>query len=226
MPVKRDQPPRPVTGTAPATMGGRALLRVGWRHALVSAVLVALGVGASPATAHFDSSQYTWNQCGSNHHRVDPVNVVFYGYGKSALYAAAHVQQHTGWSNTSGSSQVFYTHGNCRTMNEQRASACGTCDRNHLRFFQTYHAGDDGRDAIVADAHHELFVEGCLPGGHAVSPDEGNGSGFDIGRRRIYDHFKAHHYTKFVPWGNTQKLWQCRENWYARSNGYVIWVGL
>jgi hypothetical protein len=184
----------------------------------VVAFLAALAL-AAPAHADFSSSHYTYSSCGGG--AVDPVNIVFYGSTAYASNAAAHMEHHSGWSNTSGSSQVFYTHGYCRGMSTQRAS--GTYSRYHLRFFQTYHRDAKGRYETVADAHHEDWIWYC---GHAVDSNGPGGSGFDQGRWRVYDLLVTrHHWGGYQNWGNTRSFRQCDGD-YAGSAGYVGWWGV
>jgi hypothetical protein len=73
------------------------------------------------------------------------------------------------------------------------------------------------------DAHHEDFVWYC---GHAVDKgglSNGLSSGFDQGRRAIYDAFHGvHDCAGATYWGNTREFKQCDGD-YAGSNGNVGW---
>jgi len=186
---------------------------------LLTATLLML-LMAAPARADFSSSEYTYGDCGGS--RVDPINFVWYGATAWASNSALHTEHHTGWSNTSGSSQVFFTHGSCRAMNAQRAS--GTYSRFHIRLFQTAHLDDKGRYETVGDAHHEDWVLSCP--GHAVDANGANGSGFDQGKLEMFSRIYGshHYYGANVYWGNTISMRQCDGD-YAGSNGYVIWFG-
>jgi len=189
--------------------------------ALVAGMSLAL-LAASPARADFSSSEYTYGDCSADS-RVDPINFVWYGATAYASNSGVHTQAHTGWSNTDGSSQVFFTHGSCRSNNTQRASAGGSSTRFHIRLFQTYHLDDEGRFETVGAAHHEDYVFPC---GHAVDSNGDAGSGFDQGKLELFSRLYGthHYYGANAYWGNTISMRQCDGD-YAGSNGYVIWFG-
>jgi hypothetical protein len=177
---------------------------------------VALGlVAAMPASANFSTSHYTYKTDCST--AQDPINYVFWGPSAWWSNAAAHVQHHTDWTNTSGGRQTNYAHGICYYMGTQRAS--GSLSRYHVRFFWAHDDGA-GRYFTAADPHHEDFVWYC---GHAVDSNGSNGSGFDQGRRRLNYLMGFGHSTTTNYWGNTRNFKQCDGDW-AGSNGYVGWA--
>src|SRR5687767_3581658 len=100
---------------------------------LALAVLVLATVAlAPPAAAHFDpGAGYTHGECPATPgNRVDPVNVVFYGWGTWGR-AVSQIESHAGWTAMSGSAQSFVDHEACHPMHAQRASGSGS--RFHLR---------------------------------------------------------------------------------------------
>jgi hypothetical protein len=184
---------------------------------LAATLAAALAAFAAPAGAHFATGVYTHNGCPGN--RVDPVNFVFYdnAYGGRTVN---QIQYHACWTNTSGSTQYFYSHDTCSVMDAQRASGCGACSRYHIRLNNIHYDTDVGYTA-VGDAHHEDFVWYC---GHAVDSNGSNGSGFDQGRRALRTAFSnAGHSWSSVYWGNTQNFQQCDGD-YAASDGWVVWM--
>jgi hypothetical protein len=169
---------------------------------------------AAPAQADFSTSVYT-HKGGSNcSSAVDPINFGFYGPAAWWSNAAAHVQHHSGWNNTSGSTQANRAHGTCYSMGTQRASGSSLSSRYHIRFFFAHDNGQ-GTYYSVGDAHYERLV----PCGHAVPPD-----GFDNARRHLRNIMgNGGHYTTRNYWGNTRTFLQCSFT-YAGSNGYVDWA--
>jgi len=198
----------------------RRLLRA--PAALVTAVL-ALTALAGAARAHFQTYPYTLTSCPASYdHQVDPINDVFYG-SATATRTLNHIRFHTGWSSSGGSMQSFSSEGVCGEMDGQVASGAVWQSRFHIRVKRTY--DDDPTWGITSrgDAHHEDFVWYC---GHAVDKggiSTGLWSGFDQGRRAIYDAFLGQHtYAGVTYWGNTREFKQCDGD-YAGSNGNVGW---
>lgn len=193
-----------------------------------AAAVVVLGIAgaaafARPALGHFQTYPYTLSSCPASYeHQVDPINDVFFGAG-TADRALNHIRFHTGWGDTSGSAQYFSSESVCGAMYGQRASGASWQSRFHIRVRRTY--DDDPTWGITArgDAHHEDFVWYC---GHAVDKggvSSGLTSGFDQGRRAIYDAFYGvHGYAGVTYWGNTREFKQCDGD-YAGSNGSVGW---
>ena len=182
-----------------------ALLAATWAVSLVS-----------PAAAHFELSLYTKRSCSGS--EVDPVTNVYWGVGSAAI-AANHLEHHLAWRDTSGSPQVFLSHGACFAAAEQRASGRSTSTRYHTRLSGLldttpweYGAGS---------AHHEDWVWYC---GHAVDKTVDGWSGFDMGRSAIYQAMRglAHHEYSYVNYGNTRQFRQCDGD-DAGSNGLVGW---
>ena len=91
---------------------------------------IALWAGAGISLAHFDGgSPYSHAGCPATfENRVDPVNVVFTGWGTWGR-AESQIESHAGWTATSGSGQSFVDHDACRAMHTQRASGEGTRSR-------------------------------------------------------------------------------------------------
>jgi hypothetical protein len=190
------------------------------------AVLVAVVVGAAiaaSARAHFQTYPYTLTSCPASYdHQVDPINDVFYG-SATAERTLNHIRFHTGWTDTGGSMQSFSSEGVCGEMYGQAASGATWQSRFHIRVKRTYDADATWGVTSRGDAHHEDFVWYC---GHAVDKggvSSGLWSGFDQGRRAIYDAFSgSHEYAGVTYWGNTREFKQCDGD-YAGSNGNVGW---
>ena len=190
---------------------------------VVSVVTAALASAAS-APAHFDDvDPYTHEACPvSVENRVDPINVVFTGWGTWGR-AVSQIESHLVWTATSGSTQSFADHGGCYTMHDQRASGQGS--RFHVRVRGQHKDAELGWTA-TGDAHHEDLVTFPVPCGHAVDSNGPGGSGFDQGRDELERHFaEAGHATSWVWWGNTQSFKQCDGD-YAGSDGWAAFVEL
>jgi hypothetical protein len=183
-----------------------------------------LGLGSSVAVAHFDAtSPYTHAECPAAFgNRVDPINVVFTGWGTWGR-AESQIQSHAGWTATSGSAQSFVDHGACRPMHTQRASGEGT--RFHVRL-RGQHADAALGWTATGDAHHEDLVVFPAPCGHAVDSNGPDGSGFDQGRDELERRFvSGGHPSSRAWWGNTQSFKQCDGD-YAASDGWVVFIEL
>jgi hypothetical protein len=198
---------------------------------LVGVVLVA-AAGAlavllsAPALAHFDvGDRYTHSDCPAEEwNRVDPVNVVFTGWGTWGR-VLSQIESHAGWSATSGSTQSFADHDACYSMHGQRASGDGS--RFHVRVRGQHSDGSLGWVA-TGDAHHEDLVFFPVPCGHAVDSDGPGGSGFDQGRDELEVRFAtagAGHAVERAWWGNTQSFRQCDGD-YAASDGWTAFIRL
>ena len=197
----------------------------------VAAVLVAIvGVlallASAPALAHFDANdRYTHSDCPADEsNRVDPVNVVFTGWGTWGR-ALSQIESHASWEATSGSEQVFADHGGCFAMHGQRASGEGS--RFHVRV-RGQHPDPALGWVATGDAHHEDLVFFPLPCGHAVDSNGHGGSGFDQGRDELERRFTAagaEHVVERVWWGNTQSFRQCDGD-YAASDGWTAFIRL
>ncbi len=181
-------------------------------------------VAAGSVPAHFDDvDRYTHKACpGSVANRVDPINVVFTGWGTWGR-AVSQIESHLGWTTTSGTAQSFVDHGRCYSMHAQRASGQGS--RFHARVRGQHKDTGLGWTA-TGDAHHEDLVTFPLPCGHAVDSNGSGGSGFDQGRDELERRFAvAGHATSWVWWGNTQSFKQCDGD-YAASDGWAVFVEL
>ncbi len=187
-------------------------------------VLVVGGVAVGSAGAHLDASDpFLHLGCPAvPANRVDPVNVVFKGWGTWGR-AAAQIEAHAGWTVTSGSTLSFVDHGVCAAMHTQRAS--GHASRFHVRLRGQHWDPVLGWTAL-AGAHHEDLVVYPFPCGHAVDANGSAGSGFDRGRDDLLRAFAgAGHPVSMAWWGNTQSFKQCDGDW-ARSDGWTAVIAL
>ena len=195
-------------------------MRVSAAVLALSGILLALT--AARALAHFDAGDpYTHASCpASFENRVDPINVVFTGWGTWGR-AESQIESHAGWTATSGSTQSFVDHATCRAMHTQRASGEGA--RFHARLRGQHPDAVLGWTA-TGDAHHEDVVVFPVPCGHAVDSSGPGGSGFDQGRDELAVAFaNAGHATERAWWGNTQSFKQCDGD-YAASDGWTVFI--
>ena len=175
--------------------------------------------------------------CGDDYF-VDPVNVIFYGDGVSDFLARTrnHVNHHTGWGENFPSQQYFSTNGTCVLNEFEYGSAAFFQTRSHLRLKVCDPAGlapsCDSTNAVdnivLGGAHFEDITNDgdcseSLPANHAVRETVAGWSGFDEGRRKVYNMMFRSHFTyeKYV--GNTREAIQC-DGGLAESNGYVRFV--
>jgi hypothetical protein len=177
------------------------------------AALAGWALSNADARAHFQISLYTQSSCfGSD---VDPVTNVYWDVG-SGERATNHVEYHTGWLNEQGSPQWFTSHDRCFAAYAQRASGGVTSSRFHTRLSPLLDTTPWWYS--VGGAHHEDFTY-C---GHAVDKTVNGWSGFDAGRRAIYDAMLGEHEYDYVIYGNSRQFRQCDGD-YAGSNGLVGW---
>ena len=180
--------------------------------AVAGTALVALAT-AGLAAGHFQVALYTQRSCFGTD--VDPITNVFWDAGSGRL-AVDHVEHHTGWRNGDGSAQWFTSHERCLQHHAQRASAGITSSRFHVRVSPTLDTAPWAYS--VGAAHHEDLTY-C---GHAVDATENGWSGFDMGRRAVYEAMRGTHEYDYVNYGNTRQFRQCDGD-YAGSNGIVGW---
>lgn len=189
---------------------------------LLLSLLLGPALLVSEASAHFSSGLYSHRRadCAS---RVDPIGAVFYGppdgtLGNNVASAVNHVQAHAGWGPAwTSAGQWFATHGYCVYWDGEVASGPAWTTRHHMRVRRTYHADQGLRYATVGTPHYET-KESC---GHVVRRTINGISGFDIGRRRLYQAMQAGNHTTFYEyWGNTQPFVQCNGD-VANANGNV-----
>lgn len=179
-----------------------------------------LGVTTPPAFAHFSSGIYTYSGSCTSSNRTDPVNLVFY-QSATGSRTLNHIQFHTGWTNTSGSSQKFLTHSECYSMSGQRASGGLTSSRWHVRVRQTYHSDTTWGTTSAGAAHWENYHS--LLNCHYVTQN-----GFNEGRMIVVEKLVnqgGHNTAGTTDWGNTQRMRQCNGN-DAWSNGIVYWIAI
>lgn len=149
----------------------------------------------------------------TNH--VDPIGLVWYGVNASDTRARSLVQSEMGWGGDSGSGgQYAISHGYCTVMDGQSYSACGTCDRNHVRFNQTHHNDTLGRREVVGTPHHEIWY----PCGHSV--DSYNNAKYLIIGQMSYYWGVSYQY-----WGNTETELQCA-GYRVGGDGQVGWINI
>jgi hypothetical protein len=198
------------------------------RKLVVGTLCLAVLAGAPALEAHFSSGLYSHKRsdCES---RTDPITVVFYGYA-DADRTNNHIKFHAGWGGGTGGGQHFASHGVCGAGTRHAES--GTFTRYHIRMRKTYHGDATWATTTTGTPHHEDWVSTCNwgLGGHAVdkggvSQSGSNWSGFDMGRKRIFQALygkTGHNFAGSVNWGNTREFKQCDGD-KAGSNGTVFW---
>ena len=181
---------------------------------LVASALAFAGV----ARGGLDARWYSFDRpCTA---RKDPVTVVFY-YRALATWVDTHLGHHTGWGDTwfDGSVQYYETGGVCSPQQGSRANGSFSESRFHVRWREGTYSDSTYGAFSHATPHYERKVD-C---GHAVTPTTGGWSGYDEGRRAIYNAMSGPHstYVKYV--GNSAVMVQCN-GWAAASNGNVRYV--
>jgi hypothetical protein len=192
---------------------------------IVSASVLAGAIAVSVAQAFPDWSR-PYTQSSSDcvgDHAIDPINFEFHGDSANVDGTNSNMHYHTDWDEHGGSDQwlsVKVDPGNygCRVEQHQPATLdeIHVSDRFHIRLWNIPNSSGDGKKT-VGDAHHEDFVITC---GDAVDSNGSTGSGFDWGRRRLFNRFDAEgHPVDSAYWGNDRDFKQCDGDW-AGSNGY------
>ncbi|MGH2988740.1 MAG: hypothetical protein ACRDMY_13610 [Gaiellaceae bacterium] len=202
----------------------------GKNRLVVTTLCLAALAGPPVLYAHFQSGHYSHKKsdCAS---RTDPITIVFYGFA-TADRVNNHVRHHTGWGGGTGGGQHFASHGVCG--GGTRHAESGTFTRYHIRLRKTYHDDATWWTTTTGTPHHEDWSTewGCNYGfgGHAVdkggvSQEGSNWSGFDMGRKHIFNALyqkSGHGFAGSVNWGNTREFKQCDGD-KAGSNGTVFW---
>ena len=151
---------------------------------------------------------------------TDPVSVIFYGSATSDR-TSNHIGFHTNWGNTilDGSDQYFVTGGYCNALDGQRADDNAFESRHHIRWKASNVVDPDIGQVTIGTPHYE-DIQFCK---HAVRETVDGWSGYDRGRRKIYELMNSGHYnyTKYV--GNSAKMTQC-DGGVAWSNGQARYV--
>ncbi len=106
-------------------------------------------------------------------------------------------------------------------MYGQRANGGVTDTRYHIRARRTHDSDPTWGVTTTGTPHREHFHWDC---GHSVDPTVNDWSGFDKGRRAIYNALTGvHTYGGSVNWGNTRQFQQCHTADWPGSNGVVGW---
>lgn len=193
------------------------------------AVLIALEftVWATESRAHAATSPtgagllqpYTYNQCSSGRHFVDPINVVWYGFGSGYHwpYVTHRLESWGGWTHndyndlfgvipiTPDYQYTVHPGGGCDRDLAQRADDCRFCNRNHVRVLY------GNSSYLVGDAHHDSTVW-CGGPAHISSS-------FDSAENVIVSFWRKHASAGYHWWGDTRTIIQCN-GFHVRSSGY------
>lgn len=191
---------------------------------IIGLAMLALVCSVSPALAHFDSGQYTHEDCpADNFDRVDPINFIFRDWGTIGR-AVNTLEYHVDWDDEEGTNQTFVDHGNCYNMAEQRSNAVVLSSRSHIRLHPIHSDATLGW-TTVGDAHFEDTQLCGIEPSHAVREDGPDGSGYDNARNDLWYEIDilVGHSAWFGWWGNTQSMRQC-DGEYASSDGFIVWA--
>jgi hypothetical protein len=192
--------------------------------ALLTALLIAPSFAGS---APLDIKWYSFSDQNTCMNRADPVTTIFYG-SATAARTSNHIGFHTGWGDTEvdGPDQYYFTGGSCNALHGQRANATAIQTRFHIRFRQSNAVDSDYGTVTIGTPHFE-DIENCVFGifpKHAVRETDENGwSGYDEGRRAIYNKMRFGHTTSTRYNGNSAVMTQCDDGM-AKSNGYGRYV--
>jgi hypothetical protein len=217
----------------------RHLFRAGASGLLIAVVLVIATASSAQAGVYGTQEYETNEQCDPvevGHH--DPVTAVFNGEAANPGYLADDINFMTGgWTDWPEAHHGYmWDNGYCIHEDKSVASAVGFGNtRYHIRLWHALPSG--GTNWTVGTPHHEVWDSRCLT--HQVdwgAVDRGNqyknshGSGFDLGRRRIYGAFhdegQRHHGSWYVTEGNTRSFKQGCTNTWVGSNGKTVWVAV
>lgn len=176
----------------------------------IAALAVFVTLLASPpeeASAHWSDKNfgdYLYDSDDECVDLLDPVNVAFHSNGTTSN-TEAHIEIYLDWTSGSGLTKTFIDHGGCTSMDLSRASACGSCTRDHVR---TEYGGNGGGEPYsFGGAHYEHMHWGSCFGHHTHSFD----SARDTLTHTIRDngHGGAGHGHHHVWLGNTLGFWKC-----------------
>ncbi|MDE3112100.1 MAG: hypothetical protein KGN00_02020 [Chloroflexota bacterium] len=140
----------------------------------------------------------------------DPINLLYdSANGVGSVLSAFHAD--LPWPDNGGSRMFFLYAGSEHAQDAQRASACGGCDRYHVRF----RTSSARPDRTVAASHYEV-VSWC---GHSSRS-------FDHARDRIAAAAAASgRAVTWHFWGNTKMSVQC-DGYEVASDGWIAEIDL
>lgn len=195
---------------------------------LVIAVAFAVPLALPASTsAVLNIKWWTWSNSGCTN-RVDPVTVIL--YNGTADSAQTHINHHTGWGSVwFGSPQYFYGNGSCELNAHESASAVFFQTRYHVRIKQCEEVGlpgypsCDSTDALDPFSLASPHLEDIQTCGHAVRETVNGISGYDLGRKALYDSMNGPHYTYMRSLGNSGSIVQC-DGGIAGSSGTVRFI--
>ncbi len=202
------------------------------RLAALSVLLAVAGAGlAFGMSAHAETpynavglyQPYTYNSCGPGRHFVDPINVVWWGFGRGYhwQYVTSRLEHWGGWTHndykdlfgiipiTPDYQYTVHPNATCSRDLAQRADDCRFCNRNHVRVLY----GDSSE--LVGDAHHD-FTVWCGGPAHIASS-------FDSPENLIVSFWRKHAVVQYGNWGNTRTMIEC-DGSHVRSSGYPAFL--
>lgn len=171
---------------------------------------------ASPDAAQADVSFGLYIRSSASGADKDPVNMAFTGKGTLSS-TRSHFGHHMGWTDTGGSTMYFKDHGSWEAHQDQRASGCGACTRDHIRWNQSNDSGPLGWSTWTMGAVHYEVTVLC---GHSSRS-------FDDPRNVIestFDNFTEHQ-TVWDYWGNTAASQQCDGVW-TSGDGWIARINI
>lgn len=185
--------------------------------AIAACLSLAFAVGwvSEPGTADAHVSFWLYQRSDPNGSDKDPVNVLYTINGTLAN-TQTHFLHHVGWYDDGGSTMYFQDHGVWKPHQWQKASWCGTCERDHTRFVEAADLGEPGWGYHTISAAHYEVVVWCIHSSRS----------FDAPRDRINNLMSAGgHTTSYYFWANNMASQQCDGVW-TSGNGWVLRVEL
>ncbi len=170
---------------------------------------------------------------------TDPIGVVIFGDGITAQNQQEMVQYHTNWfpGNAADSQFTLNNGSSCDAMDADNQSACGSCDRYHVRLnyvghpnyfsFAAGHVVSTSQNVVVGTPHYEVWDDGCKPGLLGLGSTGGHRTLDYAGARDVLTTAMAsEHPWEQVWYGNDNPQLQCesRSPSVARGDGFVNYI--
>lgn len=212
---------------------------------LVTFALILSGVVVSLLVAPRAHAGHDWAPI-ENHYslssgcqgEVDPIGLVLFGEGISGQNQQEMVQYHTGWgAGDAADSQFTLNSGSsCNAMDADNQSACGNCDRYHVRWnyagipkYFTIAAGQvvsTGQNVVVGTPHYEVWDDECKSGTFGFGTGGHRTLDFSPARDAVTFAMASEHPWEQVWYGNTNWQVQCGERTpsYAAGDGAVNYI--
>ena len=185
--------------------------------------------GDPPPPSNLAIGWYSYDDPPYCTHKTDPVSAIFY-QNAQLQRVINHLNADTPWGavDTLGDRQRFLTTHVCGEPDHEHSMGSVFQTRYHIRYRQSEEVDDIMGHYTIGTPHFEDITNNgrCddgWPVGHAVRETVNGWSGFDMGRRRLYEYMGGRHYTFTRNVGNSAHAVQC-DNGTAWSNGVVRYI--